>query len=349
MPLADKSFEEMISSGSLDAAVWQEILAGVEELHRLGYVHRDLKPANVLYVNNAWVLADFGLVLPTARDTEILTSTHSAYGSQYYAAPEQAHDFRNVPEQADIFALGCMLHDVVDRGTTRVPFAQIRSVGVYGPILEKCTEEQPRKRFPTVASLRAALFDLWQTLTDDDELPEDADLLQAVEEMPNSVERWRNLIHHLESLSKVGRHFALKALNADLLVQLNTLDEVLFARLMALICEWARSTGFDWNYCDVVGDRLVEAYRISQVRLKTGIVLAALELAVSHNRWHVMNQVGSMLGTVADNGLVDRMLIELELEEGLVLQLQKIESVVNWQRDRWHPKIAEFLNRFQGE
>lgn len=32
-------------------------------------------------------------------------------------------------------------------------------------------------------------------------------------------------------------------------------------------------------------------------------MLAALELGVSHNRWHVMKQVGAMLSLAADKGL----------------------------------------------
>jgi len=155
MPLARESFDQKIGAdllnGTVDTEAWQDILAAVEELHRLGYVHRDLKPANVLLVENTWVLADFGLILPMARDTTILTSSRSAYGSHYYAAPEQACDFRNTPEQADIFALGCILHDSIDRTPTRVPFTQIRVTGPYGPILEKCTGSEPRKRFPTIS------------------------------------------------------------------------------------------------------------------------------------------------------------------------------------------------------
>jgi eukaryotic-like serine/threonine-protein kinase len=309
-----------------------------------GYVHRDLKPANVLLVENRWVLADFGLILPMTRDTTILTSSRSAYGSHYYAAPEQARDFRNTPEQADIFALGCILHDTIDPASARVPFAQIRSGGIYGPILEKCTEVEPRRRFPTIAALRAALFDLWRTSQFESPVPVDADFLEAVINSPGSIDAWRRLIGHAENLEVDQRSALLRSINAEMLVQLNTVDDTLFSRLMNLICEWAEGTGFEWAYCDIVGDRLLEAYRVSPVRVRCQILLAALELAVSHNRWHVMNQAGAMLGQAADNGLVDRILIELNLDSRIEPKLRRVEEIVHWSRDRWHAKIADYLN-----
>lgn len=348
MPLACQSFDQKIGAdrfdGTVDTEAWQDILAAVEELHRLGYVHRDLKPANVLLVENRWVLADFGLILPMARDTTILTSSRSAYGSHYYAAPEQASDFRNTPEQADIFALGCMLHDSTDRTPARVPFTQIRVGGPYGPILEKCTESEPKRRFPTIAALRSALFDLWRTSQFEAPAPGDVDLLEAVLSDPSSIDAWRRLVGHAEALPPDQRGAMLRSINAELLVQLNSADDVLFSRLMSLICEWAEGTGFEWSYCDVVGDRLLEAYRVSPVRVRCQIVLAALELAVSHNRWHVMNQAGAMLGQAADNGLVDRILIEFGLDSRIEPKLRRIELIVHWARDRWHAKIADYLN-----
>lgn len=351
MPLATESFEKRIkkdrNKGIADAKAWQDILAAVEELHRLGYVHRDLKPANVLLVDEKWMLADFGLILPMARDTTILTSSKSAYGSHYYAAPEQAKDFRNTPEQADIFALGCILHDAVEPDAIRVPFAQIRSAGAYGPILEKCTETEPKKRFPTIAALRSALFDLWRTSQFEAPIADEANLLESVLANPNSVDAWRRLVGHAEELAVLERNTLLASINADHLGQLNKADDVLFSRLMNLICEWAASTGFRWEFCDIIGDRLVEAYRISPVRIRCHIVLAALELAVSHNRWHVMNQVGAMLGQTAENGLVDRMLIELGLDSDIEPKLRRIEDIVSWSRDRWHPKVAEYLNKHE--
>jgi eukaryotic-like serine/threonine-protein kinase len=334
MPLAQGSYAEKIqqdrANGSFNSVPWQDVLAAVEELHRLGFVHRDLKPENILSVNGTWMLADFGLILPTARETTVLTSSQSAYGSHFYAAPEQAMDFRNAPDQADIFALGCILHDAVDRAPRRVPFAQIRITGTYGPLLERCTETQPAQRIQTVAALRGALFEIWRTTEFDAPAADEAGFLAAVQATPDSVDAWRALIGHLEAMNPNERDAVLRALSEKLIVALHSADEGLFGRAMQLICEWASSRAFDWAYCDVVGDRLLEAYRIAPVRIRAGVVLAALDLAVSHNRWHVMNQVGSMLSPAADNGLVDRILIEIELEPSIEAGLRRIEDIVSW-------------------
>jgi eukaryotic-like serine/threonine-protein kinase len=323
MPLAEESYEDL--------------------LNRLGYVHRDLKPANILRVDSRWALADFGLILPTVRESSILTSRHSAYGSHFYAAPEQANDFRNVPEQTDIFALGCMLHDSVERLPTRVPFAQIQATGPYAEVIAKCTETDPRARYQTVAALRAAIFEVFDKHRTDVDFGDEADHLVAVLDNPHSAERWKALIRQLEELDSFPRHLKLQSINSELLRSLKQSDDVLFARMMALICEWARSTGFDWAYCDVVGDRLLDAYRIGPVRIRCEIVLAALELAVSHNRWHVMNQVGAMLGQTAESGLIDRILIEIDLKPSIASRITTIEEVIYWPRENWHPTLSEYL------
>ena len=56
-----------------------------------------------------------------------------------------------------------------------------------------------------------------------------------------------------------------------------------------------------------------------------------------------VNQAGAMLGQAADNGLIDRILIELDLDPTIEPKLLRIEDIVHWPRDRWHTKIASYL------
>jgi hypothetical protein len=51
-----------------------------------------------------------------------------------------------------------------------------------------------------------------------------------------------------------------------------------------------------------------------------------------------------MLGTAADNGLVDRMVIEIGMDSNLERHLRTIEHIVHWPRSHWHDGIAKFLN-----
>lgn len=349
MPLATESYEERIrrdrANGDFDTAPWPDILAAVEELHRLGYVHRDLKPANILLVNGAWMISDLGLILPTVRETTVLTNTNSAYGSQFYAAPEQALDFKNSPLQADIFALGCILHDATEDAPVRIPFAQIRQAGPYGPLLERATEVDHTKRVPSISALRAALFEILRTTSYSLPSEDDQELLEALEAAIDSSEAWRAFLNHIEEVDSDELDTMLRAIKVEAIEAVSSVDEILFSRLVDLLCKWASGRRFEWDYCDVIGDRLLAAYRISNTRLKCALVLATLELGVWHNRWHVMGHAGSMLGVSADDGLIDRFLIEMQLDESLRGKLLTIEERIRWSRGNWHEKIVGFLNQ----
>lgn len=64
---------------------FQQIISGVEYLHRIGVTHRDLKPENLLLdFNNQIKIIDFGLSNTYARGELLKT----ACGSPCYAAPE---------------------------------------------------------------------------------------------------------------------------------------------------------------------------------------------------------------------------------------------------------------------
>ena len=63
---------------------FQQIISGIEYIHRLGIVHRDLKPENLLLDNDNIKLIDFGLGNLYKRNELLKT----ACGSPCYAAPE---------------------------------------------------------------------------------------------------------------------------------------------------------------------------------------------------------------------------------------------------------------------
>lgn len=101
-------------------AVFTDILAGVRAAHAAGLVHRDLKPANVLMhtgVDGRLVpkITDFGLVKAIAGQETGHKKTRSGLtmGTPAYMPPEQIRDASTVDERADIFALGCILFELV--------------------------------------------------------------------------------------------------------------------------------------------------------------------------------------------------------------------------------------------
>jgi hypothetical protein len=113
---------------------------------------------------------------------------------------------------------------------------------------------------------------------------------------------------------------------------------------MALSAGWAAGAYFDSAYCDAIGDRLVEASSVGFTRTRGEIVLA----------WPRARRVAQPLACNApgrrdagcrDNGLVDRLFIEMRLTRCLAQKLRAIETVTGWRRESWHPKIGEHLDQ----
>ncbi len=94
-----------------------QIGEGLHEAHEHGVVHRDIKPQNILLTAKGQVkILDFGLAALTGRSK--LTKTGTTMGTPAYMAPEQLEG-RNVDRRADVWALGCVLYEML---TQRTPF-----------------------------------------------------------------------------------------------------------------------------------------------------------------------------------------------------------------------------------
>ncbi len=98
-------------------AMAAQIAEGLHEAHEHGVVHRDIKPQNVMLTSKGQVkILDFGLASLTGRSK--LTKTGTTMGTPAYMAPEQLEG-RNVDRRADVWALGCVLYEML---TQKTPF-----------------------------------------------------------------------------------------------------------------------------------------------------------------------------------------------------------------------------------
>ncbi|MCA9111828.1 MAG: serine/threonine protein kinase, partial [Planctomycetaceae bacterium] len=119
----------------------------VDHAHRLGVVHRDLKPANVIMdSNNEPHITDFGLAKRLDIEATI-ADAGELMGTIPYMSPEQVcGDNRLVKEKSDIYALGCLLYEML---TGSVPFKGDQQSTMYQVLnVEAASAREHNKNVP---------------------------------------------------------------------------------------------------------------------------------------------------------------------------------------------------------
>lgn len=105
-----EAFKENAWSNEEKINIIQQILAGLEETHRLNIIHRDLKPENILINKEGLVkIADFGLALVSG--SENLTAQESVVGTPAYMSPEQVQGLK-IDIRSDLFSLGIIIFEL---------------------------------------------------------------------------------------------------------------------------------------------------------------------------------------------------------------------------------------------
>jgi len=274
-----------------------------------------------------------------------LTSTSSVWGTRLYMAPEQYTGFRDVTAAADIYSVGCILHDLVV-GNLRIPFQQVTCDGPLGPILEKCTERDPNRRFADIRKLRDAIF---VALAPPTEEPGEGPASQWLIDLPG-VSSWtvekleafvrflRKLDPHSETASAICN-----VIDEDALGTFYQLDHILWASLTEFYFEWTKQN-FSFSYCDVIVTRLRKIFDLGNPTQKAKAVLAAAQLGHSHNRWYVMQHVLSMAGPHLDEPVAQRLAIEIVVNDAHADLIACAEEI-NHTPDEYHPVIARILLR----
>ncbi len=128
-------------------SIAREVADALGYAHDRGVVHRDIKPENILLSGSHARVADFGIAraVTEARGTA-LTETGLAIGTPTYMSPEQAAGDKDLDGRSDLYALGCVLYEML---AGQPPFS--------GPTAESVVRQHMTMEPPRVTSLRPAV------------------------------------------------------------------------------------------------------------------------------------------------------------------------------------------------
>lgn len=163
---------------SMALSVATDVLRGLSEMHRRGYLHRDVKPENVVVTPAARAcLVDVGIAYgPFDAAAERLTPAGNRMGTLRYAAPEVLREGAVVDARSDQFSAAIVLFESL---TQEPPFpyndslvrheamqksgaAPLRAFRPdlppeYAAVLERALAFAPNDRFPSCDAMAHAL------------------------------------------------------------------------------------------------------------------------------------------------------------------------------------------------
>jgi eukaryotic-like serine/threonine-protein kinase len=143
--------------------------------HEQGVVHRDIKPDNIMLLGDQVLVADFGVARAVSEAQEKLTATGMVVGTPTYMSPEQASADKAIDGRSDIFALGCVLYEMLAgeppfKGPSPQATLMRRFLGPPRPLrpmvqipehveaaIVRALAKDPAERYPTATEFANAL------------------------------------------------------------------------------------------------------------------------------------------------------------------------------------------------
>jgi hypothetical protein len=353
MPVADSTLEKDIAQdktlgGNFKVAL-ADVIAGLEELHSMQMYHRDLKPQNVLRFTDPssgqpfYAISDFGFV--SLKDSRLskLTVTGMAKGTDYYTPPEMTKNLSSASPQSDIYSLGCIIHDMVGI-EDRVPCGEIHEDTEFGPLLLSCTRAKPARRFKSVSAVRDVLVSI------DASVPKPAtkeavSFADKLDEGGLTRSEVTALAEFLEDNSEsTDAVVLLRKLSIERINEAKAENPEDTKRIGMVFAEWVGSNAFDFDYCDVLANRLSAFMEGAPYDLQAECLIAMLRLGTSHNRWYVERRFVSGVGPQMEEGLAKRLAVEFRATgKAICDQIDHLERSISASRQSLHPVLVKAL------
>jgi serine/threonine-protein kinase len=170
----DVMFAIMVARSVADALQWA---------HTRGVVHRDISPANIFISSKRLVkVMDFGISAVSQKFSGTKQSKGMSFGTPAYLAPERSLNSRSCDARSDLYALGCVLFEMLtgqppycdDNPAVVVAMHRTKPIpslaqccpheisGELEVVVTKLLAKSPQARYQTAGEVVSALAELLQ-------------------------------------------------------------------------------------------------------------------------------------------------------------------------------------------
>ena len=181
--LEGQELDSILSTGPLTEKEAIGVARGVADAlswaHARGVIHRDISPRNIFVTSRKAVkVMDFGISTVTSKAGRNQKARGLQYGTPEYLAPERMQDSGMADERSDLYALGCVLYEMlagqppyvadtpekVVMAHVKAPIPSLAEQGLASPALDavvtRLLAKHPQQRYQSATEVTAKLADL---------------------------------------------------------------------------------------------------------------------------------------------------------------------------------------------
>lgn len=181
--LEGQELDSILEAGPLTESEAISVARGVADAlswaHARGVIHRDISPRNIFVTSKRAVkVMDFGISTVTSKAGRNKKARGLNYGTPEYLAPERMQDSGAADERSDLYALGCVLYEMlagkppytgespekVVMAHVKAPIPSLAAEGLASPgldaVITKLLAKSPKHRFQSANELIARLAEL---------------------------------------------------------------------------------------------------------------------------------------------------------------------------------------------